>query len=35
LAIADELVRGHGGFLELARSDADGTEFRIWLPNNA
>ena len=35
LAIAAELVRGHGGFLELARSDADGTEFRIWLPNNA
>lgn len=35
LAIAAELVRGHGGFLELARSDADGAEFRIWLPNNA
>lgn len=32
LAIAAELVRGHGGRLELIRSDADGTEFRIWLP---
>ncbi len=32
LAIAAELVRGHGGRLELVRSDADGTEFRIWLP---
>jgi len=35
LAIAAELVRGHGGKLELVRSDSDGTEFRIWLPNNA
>ncbi len=33
LAIAAELVRGHGGRLELTRSDADGTEFRIWLPS--
>jgi signal transduction histidine kinase len=32
LAIAAELVRGHGGRLELVRSDADGTEFRLWLP---
>ena len=32
LAIASELVRGHGGRLELARSDADGTEFMIHLP---
>jgi signal transduction histidine kinase len=32
LAIAAELVRGHGGRLELARSDADGTEFMIHLP---
>ena len=32
LAIASELVRGHGGKLELARSDAGGTEFLIRLP---
>ncbi len=32
LVIAAELVRGHGGTLELQRSDADGTEFRITLP---
>ncbi len=32
LAIAAELVRGHGGRLELSRSDADGTEFLITLP---
>jgi signal transduction histidine kinase len=32
LAIAAELVRGHGGKLELHRSDEEGTEFRIWLP---
>ncbi|MFC2968994.1 sensor histidine kinase [Acidimangrovimonas pyrenivorans] len=32
LAIAAELVRGHGGKLELARSDEDGTEFLIRLP---
>lgn len=32
LAIAAELVRGHGGRLELARSDESGTEFRIWMP---
>jgi signal transduction histidine kinase len=32
LAIAAELVRGHGGRLELVRTDKDGTEFVIHLP---
>lgn len=32
LAIAAELVRGHGGRLELHRSDEEGTEFLIRLP---
>ncbi len=32
LAIAADLVRGHGGKLELSRSDGDGTEFLITLP---
>ena len=32
LAIAAELVRGHGGRLELLRTDETGTEFRIVLP---
>lgn len=32
LVIAAELVRGHGGKLDLARSDQNGTEFRITLP---
>lgn len=32
LAIASELIKGHGGRLELARSDAEGTEFVIHLP---
>ncbi|RRH77859.1 sensor histidine kinase [Falsigemmobacter faecalis] len=32
LVIAAELVRGHGGTLELLRSDTDGTEFLITLP---
>lgn len=32
LVIAAELVRGHGGRLELVRSDEDGTEFRLCLP---
>ncbi|MCL4189425.1 MAG: HAMP domain-containing histidine kinase [Rhodobacteraceae bacterium] len=32
LAIAAELVRGHGGRIELARSDEEGTEFMIRLP---
>ena len=34
LAIAAELIRGHGGSLELARSDAEGTEFLIHLPKS-
>ncbi|MDP4032875.1 MAG: HAMP domain-containing sensor histidine kinase [Pseudorhodobacter sp.] len=32
LAIAAELVRGHGGRLDLIRTDAEGTEFMIRLP---
>ncbi|WP_436398691.1 sensor histidine kinase [Roseobacter sp. S98] len=32
LAISAELVRGHGGTLELAHSDATGTRFVICLP---
>ena len=35
LAIAAELVRGHGGMLELARSDTEGTEFAIHLPKGS
>lgn len=35
LAISAELVRGHGGRLELVRSDQEGTEFRIWLPHGS
>lgn len=35
LAIAAELVRGHGGALELVRSGPEGTEFRIALPQEA
>lgn len=35
LAIAAELVRGHGGRLDLARSDAEGTEFIIHLPKGS
>jgi signal transduction histidine kinase len=34
LAIAAELVRGHGGRLDLARSDAEGTQFVIHLPKS-
>ncbi len=34
LVIASELVRGHGGALELKGSDESGTEFRIRLPRN-
>ncbi|NUB44479.1 HAMP domain-containing histidine kinase [Fertoebacter nigrum] len=34
LAISAELVRGHGGRLDLLRSDADGTEFLIRLPKS-
>ncbi|SOB94759.1 sensor histidine kinase [Rhodobacter maris] len=32
LAISAELVRGHGGRLEVVRSDETGTEFRLILP---
>ncbi|MFT3688217.1 sensor histidine kinase [Paenirhodobacter sp.] len=32
LAISAELVRGHGGRLDLVRSDAEGTEFKLHLP---
>lgn len=35
LAIAAELVRGHGGRLDLVKSDAEGTEFMIRLPKGA
>ncbi len=34
LAIAAELVRGHGGRLDLIRSDEGGTEFVIRLPKS-
>ena len=34
LAIAAELVRGHGGRLELLKTGADGTEFMIHLPRD-
>ncbi len=33
VAIAAEVARAHGGELKLARSDADGTEFHISLPD--
>ena len=32
LAIAAELVRGHGGRLDLVRTDSDGTEFKLHIP---
>lgn len=32
LAISSELVRGHGGILKLAQTDATGTAFEICLP---
>ena len=32
LAIAADLIRGHGGRLDLMRSDSEGTEFQIGLP---
>jgi signal transduction histidine kinase len=32
LAIAAELIRGHGGRLDLVRTDASGTEFMAHLP---
>ncbi len=34
LAIAAELVRGHGGTLELGRTSPEGTEFVICLPKS-
>jgi len=34
LAIASELVRGHGGTLELRNSGPEGTEFAICLPKS-
>jgi len=33
LAICAELVRGHGGRLELSRSGSDGTTFSLFLPS--
>ncbi len=33
LAISAELVRGHGGRLELVRTDETGTEFKLHLPH--
>nr|WP_283258548.1 HAMP domain-containing sensor histidine kinase [Pseudomonas sp. GX19020] len=35
LAISSELVRGHGGRIELLHSDSEGTEFMIHLPKIA
>jgi len=35
LAIAAELVRGHGGRLELGSSGPEGTEFRVCLPKSS
>lgn len=35
LVIAAELVRGHGGQLEMVRTGDEGTEFRITLPHSA
>ncbi|MGB1034951.1 MAG: sensor histidine kinase, partial [Primorskyibacter sp.] len=32
LAIVSELIRGHGGTVELAKTDEEGTTFRITLP---
>ena len=32
LAISAELIRGHGGRLELIHTDAEGTCFRVFLP---
>lgn len=34
LAISAELVKGHGGCLELQKSDENGTEFAIFLPKS-
>jgi signal transduction histidine kinase len=35
LAISAELIKGHGGRLELLKSDAEGTEFLIRLPKQS
>lgn len=35
LVIASELVKGHGGSLELLKTDAEGTDFVITLPKAA
>ncbi|QDY69844.1 sensor histidine kinase [Qingshengfaniella alkalisoli] len=35
LAISAELVKGHGGRLELLRSDEEGTVFRVSLPKGS
>ena len=35
LVIASELMRGHGGKLDLTRSDASGTSFTLHLPKHA
>lgn len=35
LAISAELVKGHGGRLELLKSDSEGTEFLIRLPKQS
>ncbi|PTE23580.1 sensor histidine kinase [Cereibacter changlensis JA139] len=35
LAISAELIRGHGGRLDLLKSDGEGTEFMIRLPKSA
>jgi len=32
LTIAADLIRGHGGKLELLRSDAEGSQFNIQIP---
>lgn len=34
LSIAADLIRGHGGKLELLRSDAEGSEFMIHIPRD-
>ena len=35
LAIAADLIRGHGGKLELQRTDENGTCFTVTLPRGA
>jgi signal transduction histidine kinase len=35
LAISSELVKGHGGKLELLRSDENGSVFQVTLPKDA